>query len=447
LSRDDKKRRSSRVPTSRIERLARISLMTGEFALGGIGEGVKRVLGSGTNDANLFLNPAGAERLARRLSRMRGAAMKIGQMISLMDEEILPKEFSDALAILRDSADTMPEAQVRQALAREFGKNWQDQFESFDFEPIAAASIGQVHTATTREGRELALKIQYPGVAESIDSDIDNLASALQAARLLPGDFDMAPMIAEAKIQLRQEADYQQEARYLERYRDFIGEDPRYQVPGLAPEFTSARILAMDRLLGLPLEDLAGPEYSQERRDEMGANLLELVFRELFEFGLMQTDPNFSNYLLLPEGHRLGLLDLGSAQEIPRGLATHYRSLFRSLGRGSRRDVRQAAMDIGFLEEQDSEGLCELMVDIFEVMFEPICKPGPYDFANANILSRAQQMGMDLALKHGYFRAPPAETMFLHRKLDGTILLCGKIKARVDVRSILDRVLDDGECN
>ena len=154
---EKKKANQSRVPTSRVERLALIGFLTTEFALGGVAEGVNRMFGRGSSEASVFLNPRGAERLARRLSRMRGAAMKIGQMFSLLDEEMLPKEFADALAILRDSADTMPESQVRRSLANEYGTNWWKKFESFDFDPIAAASIGQVHTAITKDGRELAL--------------------------------------------------------------------------------------------------------------------------------------------------------------------------------------------------------------------------------------------------------------------------------------------------
>jgi aarF domain-containing kinase len=429
------------VPTSRLERLAQIGLLTGEFALSGVGEGLRRVLGAETNDDNLFLNPAGAERLARRLSRMRGAAMKIGQMISLLDEEILPKEFAEAMAILRDSADTMPESQVREVLENELGVDWPNRFEAFDFDPIASASIGQVHIAITRDGREVALKIQYPGVAESIDSDIDNLATAFKAARLLPVELDMDPMIEEAKAQLRQEANYLQEARYLERYRQLIGIDPRYRVPGLVEELTTSRILCMERLLGLPLEDLAGPEHDQDRRDAMGTSLLELVFRELFEFRLMQTDPNFSNYLLLPEDGRLGLLDFGSTREIPENVSLNYDRLFRALRDRKRDDIHRATLDIGFLDADDPAPLVEHMLELLEVIYEPIGHDGIYDFASANIFSRAQKLGMDLTFRHGYMRAPPPEMMFLQRKLDGTFMLCGKLKARIDVRAILDRVL------
>ncbi|MCP5044056.1 MAG: AarF/ABC1/UbiB kinase family protein, partial [bacterium] len=272
------KRRASpaRVPTSRAERLARIGWLTGEFALSGAAEGVRRLVGGGTSDESVFFNPAGAERLARRLARMRGAAMKVGQMLSLLDEEVLPREFADALAILRDAADTMPESQVRKTLVSEYGHDWWKQFEEFDFEPIASASIGQVHTATLKDGREVALKIQYPGVAESIDSDVSNLATALKTARVLPIGLDIDGIIEEAKKQLKQEADYVTESKYLLRYKTLLADDPRYRVPALIPEFTTPHILAMERLFGVPLEDLASADHDQAERDDIGAKLFEL---------------------------------------------------------------------------------------------------------------------------------------------------------------------------
>lgn len=433
--------RSSRVPTGRLERLARIGFMTGEFALGGASEGVKRIFGQPTGDASVFLSPGSAERLARHLSRMRGAAMKIGQMLSLVDEQLLPPEFAEALSILRASADTMPEGQVRKTLRKEYGVGWESRFESFDFEPIAAASIGQVHTAKLKDGREVALKIQYPGVAESIGSDVDNLAFAFKAARILPLELDLDPLIEEAKSQLRQEANYEAEAEFLERYGVLLQGDERYVVPGVIHDHTTPRILAMQRLYGLPIEDLAGPDHPQERRDEMAERLLELIFRELFDFRLMQTDPNFSNYLLMPDEHTLGLLDLGSAKEIHREFSEDYLLLFRSIRHGDRDEALRALVAMHFLRENEPEEIAHRYLDFFMLVFEHLARPGVYDFAASELFMRVRDMGMELVFKHGLLRAPPAETMFIQRKLDGTFMLCGRIKARVDVQAVLDRVL------
>jgi predicted unusual protein kinase regulating ubiquinone biosynthesis (AarF/ABC1/UbiB family) len=433
--------RSSRVPTGRLERLARIGWMTGEFALGGAAEGLRRALGSTEGDASAFLNPANAERLAHHLSRMRGAAMKIGQMLSLADDQMIPPEFADALAILRQSADSMPEAQVRKTLAREYGKDWERHFREFDFAPIAAASIGQVHEAIGADGRELALKIQYPGVSESIDSDVDNLAIALSAARILPGELDLDPMLQEAKKQLRQEADYLAEAAFLRRYRDLIAPDPRFRVPDVDDALTTPHILVMERMLGLPLEDLTGTEHSQERRNEMGARLVELSFRELFEFRLMQTDPNFANYLLLPDGETIGLLDFGSTSDVGAEISRKFADLFRGLRSGSRHELVCACVQLGYLREDDSEILTDRFLELVQLMWEPLTMHGPYDFGSADVMKRGQELGMELVFKHGYWRTPAAETIFLQRKLDGTRMLCARIRARIDVGALLDPFL------
>lgn len=434
-------RRKTRVPTGRIERLARIGLMTTQFAIGGVGEGLRRLTGNATTDANVFLNPRSAERLAKQLSRMRGAAMKWGQMISIMDDSVIPREFSEALSILRSSADNMPESQVRKRLLSEYGKGWEARFLDFDFEPIAAASIGQVHMATAKDGRKLALKIQYPGVSESIDSDVDNLTIALSAARILPGELDLTPIAEEFKRQFRQEADYLQEADFLDRYRQLLDGDDRFAVPGVCRELTTARVLAMDRLLGLPLEDVAGAEYSQAARDEIGARLIELMMREIFEFRFVQTDPNFSNYLLLPDSETIGLLDLGSSREIPEPLVNYYAQLIRAMRNKDRDAIRVQCLEMGFVHDDDPDEGVQILIDLLLTIYEPLTCEGVYAFGESDYMRRAQELGMEMAFRHGFLRSPPPETIFLQRKIDGTLMLCSRIRARVDVAKITDEVL------
>ena len=415
--------------------------MAGEFALGGLLEGARRLsAGQGSGPADLLLTSANATRLARRLSKMRGAAMKIGQMLSLESDDLLPTEFTEALAVLRDSADRMPPSQVRRALGRAYGKGWEQRFQSFDFEPIAAASIGQVHAAVAADGRELALKIQYPGVAKSIESDVNNLAAVLRASRILPLELDPSGIIAEAKRQLRREADYLAEAESLERYRALVSEDPAVLVPGVHADLTTARVLAMDRVVGVPLEDLRGPEHAQDVRDELGRVLQHLIFRELFEFRLMQTDPNFSNYLLIG-GDRLGLLDFGATQEIPPKLAGLYARLLRAAIDLDRSRLSDVAIELHFLTPEDRADRRERLLDLILLVCEPLRVRGSYDFGASDLAARARSVGLELAFRHGFLRPPPPETLFLHRKLAGTFLLCSRIRARVNARALLEPYL------
>jgi aarF domain-containing kinase len=431
-------RRRTRVPSGRLERLARIGWMAGEFAAGGLAEGTRRLFGSTPVDAaSVFLSGARAEKLARRLARMRGAAMKLGQLLSLEGEDLLPPEFSEALAVLRATADAMPVSQVRRILGREYGKGWEARFREFDFEPIASASIGQVHAAVTADGRELALKVQYPGVARSIDSDVNNLASLLRLTRIVPVELDVSKLIEEAKRQLRQEADYRLEAEHLRRYRELVADDPGVSVPRVHDDYTTKRVLAMDRAHGRPIEDLRGPEHPQERRDEAGRRLQRLVFRELFEFGFMQTDPNFANYLIEDGTDRIVLLDFGSAREFHREFVERYARICRGMISEDLDEVRRIAVEIGYLAGDEREDRARALGELILLVGEPLRHPGVYDFGASSLGARARDAGFDLAFRRGFMRAPPPETIFLHRKLAGTFLLCARIRARIDTRSLI----------
>jgi predicted unusual protein kinase regulating ubiquinone biosynthesis (AarF/ABC1/UbiB family) len=443
---DKSQRRQSRVPAGRLERLARFGLMAGEFAAGGLYEGARRLVGATAGEGvNALLSGKNARKLARRLSQMRGAAMKLGQLLSLESEDVLPAEFVEALAVLRASADTMPPSQVRRVLGREYGKGWEARFRSFDFDAVAAASIGQVHAAVAADGRELALKIQYPGVARSINSDVDNVAALLKVTRLLPVELDLGGIIAEAKRELRQEADYLREAENLRRYRKLVEDDPDLIVPDVHEDLTTTRILAMDYVHGRPIEELAGHGVSQERRDAAARHLQRLVFRELFEFRFMQTDPNFANYYLERESDRIVLLDFGSARSFPQEFAARYAHMCRAVMAGDRDAVRATAIDIGYLPADESEDRAHGLVDLILLVCEPVRHRGVYNFARSNLAARARDAGFDLAFRRGFLHAPPPETVFLHRKLVGSFLLCARIRARVDARALILPFLDMAE--
>ncbi|HYR00842.1 MAG TPA: AarF/UbiB family protein, partial [Casimicrobiaceae bacterium] len=244
------------VPQTRLGRLARIGFAAAEMAVGGAVEGLRGLARSGGAAPSAVFSARNAQRLAARLARLRGAAMKLGQIVSLQGEDVLPPEFAQALAVLRTEAAPMPVAQLHGVLGRELGKGWEARFADFPLEPIAAASIGQVHRARKHGGHELALKIQYPGVARSVDSDVDNLASVLGAVNFLPVKLDVAALAGEAKRQLKRETDYEAEAHGLERYRRYVADMPGVIVPRVDRGLTTRHILAMEWIEGESLEVL-----------------------------------------------------------------------------------------------------------------------------------------------------------------------------------------------
>ena len=440
MTRPTKALRRSRVPAGRIERLARFGWLAGEVALGAVAEGVRRVAGSPAVHS-LMLTEANALRLARRLSGLRGAAMKVGQMLSLQGADVLPPEVTGALAILRAEADAMPHAQLRRVLGQAYGAGWEQRLRDFDVAPVAAASIGEVHRATTVDGRQLALKIQYPGVAHSIDSDIQNVAAILRLTHVLPRDVDFSELLAEAKRQLRRETNYYIEAEFQRRYRALVADEPDLVVPRVHEDFTTARILAMDFIDGVPLESLGDGTAPQRVRDHIGTLLYSLVLRELFEFHFVQSDPNFANYLYLPGTGQVALLDFGGSRDIPARFAQGYARAFDAGANGARGALREALREIGFLRAEEPAAVSEAFVDLFLIGCEPFQPRGAYDFAASNVLGRIREVGVDLAFRAGGFHLPPPDAVFLNRKLVGTFLLCARLRARVDVHALLQTAL------
>jgi predicted unusual protein kinase regulating ubiquinone biosynthesis (AarF/ABC1/UbiB family) len=435
---------ASRVPQSRLGRLARLGLAAGELAVGGAVQGLRR-LGKG-NETEPMFSVATARRLVGRLANLRGAAMKLGQLISLESEGLLPPELSQALESLRSQAAPMPVTQLRRVLGRAYGSGWERRFARFDETPIASASIGQVHRARTVDGRELALKVQYPGVARSITSDVDNVATLLRLAQLLPLGVDVEEIAREAKRQLAQEADYLAEASFLEQYSRLVADDPQIVLPRVHWDLTTARVMAMDYMEGEPLETLDGTP--QTVRDALGTTLQKLLFRELFEFRVMQTDPNFANYLYQPATARLVLLDFGATQQFSRAYSERFRRITRAIVAGDRPAIEREARRIGYIATDAPQDVVDAALDVLELVCEPLRSEDVYDYGASDLPRRARELGIDLAFKRGLLRMPPSHTMFLHRKLVGVFLLLARLGARVPtgrlLRPFLASPADDG---
>jgi predicted unusual protein kinase regulating ubiquinone biosynthesis (AarF/ABC1/UbiB family) len=437
------KMKKSRVPTTRFGRLTRLGLTIGELAIGGAVESVRRLSSTTPDDAyNVFLTATNAKKLASRLAGMRGAAMKMGQILSMESADFLPREFADALAILRDSADTMPLKQIRRLIGREYGKGWEKRFIDFNYEPIAAASIGQVHRVFTEDGRDLALKIQYPGVAKSINSDVDNMAMLMRLINLLPVEIDISGIVKESKRQLHQEADYIVEAQYLKSYRALVQDEPRFVVPKVHDDMTTTRILAMDYVEGVPLESLAGEDVTQDLKDSVGSLLQHLMFRELFEFRTMQSDPNFANYLYQPEEDRIVLLDFGSTVTFKEEFTHRYARIARAMIDGDDIALRHLAEKMGYIYPDNSDEYVSRILDMIRLVSEPVIHGGVYDFGSSDVFARGRDAGLEMVFNDmSEYRAPPPETIFLHRKLVGCFMLCSRIGARANVRELIEPFL------
>lgn len=428
------------LPGGRLARLSRFGGLATRVAGGAIGEGARRLAkGERPSLNDLLLTPANARRVADQLAELRGAAMKLGQLLSIDAGDVLPRELTDILARLRADAQPMPDRQLAGVLEAEWGAGWRTRLSAFDSRPIAAASIGQVHRARTRDHRDLAIKIQYPGIARSIDSDVDNVATLLRLSGLVPRGIDTAPLLAEAKRQLHEEADYEREAACLTRYAKLVDADRGFAMPGVVPELCTARILAMTHVGGAPLESVA--TLPQATRDSVGTRLVDLLLRELLVFGWMQTDPNPANYRYDPAADRIVLLDFGATQPIAPDIAALYRGL---LAAAHDRDPAGALATFGALRlVDDATGTAhrDELLALFDVAAEGLLHRGPFDFADRSLLATLRERGTALARDRAQWRTPPPDTLFIQRKLGGTYHLCARLTARVDLAALVARYL------
>ena len=429
--------KTSPIPRNRLARLAHLGSLAGSVAGGMLAEGLRQVAqGNLPRAADLVLTPANARRVADKLSELRGAAMKVGQLLSMDAGDLLPPELAAILSRLRADARPMPMSQVVRVMEQAFGQGWEKTFHRFSFTPMAAASIGQVHAAITHGERHLALKLQYPGIKKSIDSDVDNVATLLRISRLVPEELDLEPLLQEAKRQLHEEADYLREARHLQQFAMLLEDAPEFVVPGVDENLTRENILTMDLLAGEPIESLTSA--TRATRDRVVGLLLELLFRELFDFRLIQTDPNFANFLYNAKSGQLGLLDFGATRRYNSTVTEAYRGLVGAALQQDRAAMAESAQAIGYFKEDIHARQRAAVTELFVLATEPARTRGRFDFGASDLALRIRDAGMALSFDQGYWHTPPADAVFLHRKLGGLYLLAARLRAKVDVRAILE---------
>lgn len=387
--------------------------------------------------SDLLMTPGNAARVADQLARMRGAAMKAGQLLSMETADLMPPEMAAILSRLRSEGHFMPPAQLKKVLAAEWGKDFLRHFKRFDVQPIAAASIGQVHRAQTKDGRDLAVKVQYPGVRDSIDSDMRNLGMVARASGMVPEGFDLARMLKDGAAQLHEETDYQREAEALRRFGAHLADDPRFVVPQVQDDLSTRNILAMEFVEGTPIEQLAdGP---QDARDAAATAIIELTLHELFGLRDMQTDPNFANYLYQQDTGRIVLLDFGAAQVFDPDLVARYASLFRAAVTGDDKAAFAEMVAIGLIPADMKPQDRAKVLDLFGMAAEPLRTGGVLDFGTCGLLARLRRAGLVLAQERVSIHAPPTETLLLQRKVLGCYLLAERLRARVDLDPLIAR--------
>jgi aarF domain-containing kinase len=316
-----------------------------------------------------------------------------------------------------------------------YGKEWRLKFKSFEEDPFAAASIGQVHRAVLPDGEKVAVKIQYPGIAESIISDLNTLKWLLNVSMFLPKGLFLEKTIEVAKRELQREMDYELEAEAMERFSNFLSKDENIKVPKVFKELVTKKVLVSEFVEGFPIGKVS--QADQETRDEIASNLLDLCLRELFVFRFMQTDPNWSNFLYDPFKNRINLVDFGASREFSTEFTDSYKQLLVAAANRNREDAIKWSVKLGFLTGDETDDMTSAHISTLFTLASPFQNDGYFDFSDQTISEEVRkQIPTMLRLR---LTPPPEESYSLHRKLSGCFLLCGKLRARVKCKEIFEK--------
>ncbi|MCJ8160722.1 ABC1 kinase family protein [Acinetobacter zhairhuonensis] len=394
-----------------------------------------------------------ANYLVAEIGKLKGSIVKIGQMMALYGEHFLPEEITQALNTLNNQTVALAWPAIKQHLEQQLGDKLYEL--TIDHEPLGTASLAQVHRATRKsDGLELVLKIQYPGVADAIDSDMSLFKNMLKLTRMVPQTREFDQWFEEVRDMMHREVNYDIEAATTRRFAERLKDDPRYIVPEIVPEFCTDQILCMTFERGVPINSPVMLSLPQSRRNLLGEASLEIAVREIFEWGEMQTDPNFGNYLVrLGDGEQqpdqIVLLDFGAIRQFDQHLLKVARNLIHA---GYQHDPQSMVNAMTGYEFFDSipPSIKPDMAKVFLLATEAFSCPANnkelpvgvmdeqyrYDWKKSQLHSRVMQQASK-SMASRYFSVPPKEFMFISRKFIGAYTFMTVIDAKTNVRDMI----------
>lgn len=381
-----------------------------------------------------------ARRIVEGSTQLRGAFMKLVQMLS-MRKDLLPAEALDLLKTTQSGVPPMDYGLITRQVRRELGKRPDQLFARFEAEAFAAASLGQVHRARLNDGREVAVKIQYPGIAATVEQDLKNLKLLLRALQAIAGDLmghkiDTRSIHAELAERLREELDYLIEARHIAEFARLLADDRQVMVPTVIPELSSRRVLTMTYLDGYRLSDLFGPEVDREIREWVARKYYGLVWRQLLEFGVLHTDPHPGNYLVTYHP-RLGILDFGSIRHFPEPIRRAALDIAHAFADRDDDAMGRGMVRFGYLDRKQDPAP---MVQVLHILFEPILVDRPFHPSEYDAVAKTAQVS-ELAVKHQLYKSPP-HGIFLLRALIGLDGIMRGLGIRANYRALFKECLE-----
>ncbi|MFT3714163.1 MAG: AarF/ABC1/UbiB kinase family protein [Archangium sp.] len=427
---DDKK-----LKTGRFARLAKLATMSAKLSTDVVAAGVKRLRG---NEDESILGAGAAEKLVATLGDLKGLAMKIGQQVS-MDPDLLTPEVRAVVARLQNQAPPMPWSQVQEVISQQLGKAPLEAYATFDEKPLASASLGQVHHATTRDGHDVAVKVQYPDIARALKADLDNLGTMVSvvasSTRLVQGKA----YFAELRESMMDELDYRQEAERGRQFEVAAKRVPELVVPKSYDALTSEKVLTLELLKGPTLKEFMHDvtKYDNAERFRVSRLLLRAIWGPFMASGVIHGDPHPGNFILLCDG-RCGVLDFGAIKKLSPAWVGVNRTLFGAIVRNEPFDAIALSKECGF-EFDDAEGSREFVQGVLDIATRPL-RSTEFDFAEANIARDLRNFGLKNTLKLKGIK-PPRESVQFYRAIGGMTQNLENIGARGPVKSVYEELL------
>ena len=358
-----------------------------------------------------------AMRIVERSKELRGAFMKLVQILSMRDD-ILPTEALQVLSVVQSSVPPMDYGLIRKQVIRELGKPPEKLFAAFDEQAFAAASLGQVHKAQLPSGEEVVVKVQYPGVEESVNEDLRNVKALLQTFTLIGRDvmrqkIDQSDVYRELEERLHEELDYVNEAKNIALFQKMFRDDDEVLIPEVYPEFSSRRVLTMSLLEGYTFNDVLRPGVDQVLKDWVAIKYFQVLWRQVFEFGVLHTDPHPGNYLVTFHP-KLAILDFGSIRIFPDAIRKAYHRLAKAILARDEAVIAECLVRLGFMDRGDNP---EPLVRIMYLIFGPVLEDRRYNPRDFNAVETAMQVAT-IGLENRLFKAP-GHRVFLARALVG----------------------------
>ncbi|MBC7690679.1 MAG: AarF/ABC1/UbiB kinase family protein [Methylotenera sp.] len=390
--------------------------------------------------------------LANELGTLKGSLMKVGQMLSMFGEHLLPPEANAVLKSLQSQSPPLEWKAIEKVIKRRLTA---EQLATLDIErePLASASLGQVHLATRKsDGQKIALKIQYPGVDQAIETDIKAMRSLLSMTKLIPGGHKYDELFKEVREMLHREVDYRRELESTLEFKELLSDDPRFVIPTPFPELSGKKILATSFEAGVSVDSAEVAALSLERRSAIGKAAYELFLREVFEFRKVQTDPHFGNYRIriAEKPDRSGvfhdqmiLFDFGAIRDIPQGFLRGYRQMIEGAFTRDEALLRKGAYEMEILREDDSQVAKQRFTELCLMVMEPSRRPDEeaYAWGKSDLAARAMSQGRKLAFDFK-LRPPPRESVFIDRKAGGVFIFLSVLKAEFNPAPLLRKHLE-----